>query len=119
MEFLSLARVLAEGDAKQAAPDGGLFAFAPFILIGIVFYFLLWRPQRREQAKRDEMLSKLQKNDRVVTIGGIIGVVSNISPDEKEVTLKVDDNTRMKFIRSSIQQVLKDEVEAEKPAEKK
>jgi preprotein translocase subunit YajC len=119
MDLMSLAQLLAEGEGNKAAPDAGLFAFFPFILIGIVFYFLLFRPQRKEQAKRDEMLAKLEKNDRVATIGGIIGVVANISADGKEVTLKVDDNTRIKFLRSSIQQVMTEESAAEKPAEKK
>jgi preprotein translocase subunit YajC len=68
------------------------------------------------------MLTALKKNDKVVTIGGIVGTVANISVDDQKVevvTLKVDDNTRIKFIRSSIQRVLTSEGEAEKPAESK
>lgn len=74
------------------------------LMIGIVaiFYFLLLRPQMKEQKKRREMLGALKKNDRVVTNGGIIGVISAISDDE--VTLKVDDsqNVRIRFTRSAI-----------------
>lgn len=85
--------------------------------IAILWYFLIIRPQRREQAKRDEVLKSLQKNDRVVTIGGMIGSIAGLSADGKEVTLKVDDNTRIKMLRSSIQTVLRDE-DQETPAEK-
>lgn len=118
MEFWSLVQLLAAGEDKQPAPDNWLM-FAPLFLIAIVFYLLLWKPQRKEQATREAMLSALKKNDKVVTIGGIVGSVANISADGKEVTLKVDDNTRIKFIRSSIQSVLTSDGEPEKPAETK
>ncbi len=72
-------------------------------------------PQRREQKKRDQMLSTMKKNDRVLTAGGIIGMVANISADGKEITLKVDDNTRIKFLRSSITQVLGEESKDDVP----
>jgi preprotein translocase subunit YajC len=120
MNWLSTVWLLAAGDEKPAAPGGGEFMmFAPFVAIAIIFYFLLIRPQRREQASRETMLSALKKNDKVLTIGGIIGSVANISPDGQEVTLKVDDNTRVKFIRSSIQRVMSAEGEVEKPTETK
>ena len=64
----------------------------------------------------DDLLKSLKKNDRVVTIGGIIGTVANVTPDGKEVTLKVDDNTRLKMLRSSIQTVLRDDEPADTPA---
>jgi preprotein translocase subunit YajC len=112
--------LLAAGDDK--APATGLetlLTFAPLIAIGIIFYILLLRPQRREQASRDAMLAAIKKNDRVLTIGGVIGSVANISPDGQEVTLKVDDNTRVKFIRSSIQRVMQSDGDMDKPSETK
>jgi preprotein translocase subunit YajC len=118
MQWLSVSWLLA-ADEKPQAPGGDLMMFLPFVAIAIIFYFLLIRPQRREQASRETMLSALKKNDKVLTIGGIIGSVANISPDGQEVTLKVDDNTRVKFVRSSIQKVMSSEGEAEKPAETK
>ena len=118
MSWLSIGRLLA-ADEKPAANGLDFMMFAPFVAIAIIFYFLLIRPQRREQASREAMLSALKKNDKVVTIGGVIGSVSNISPDGQEVTLKVDDNTRMKFVRSSIQRVVSADGDAEKTAETK
>jgi preprotein translocase subunit YajC len=100
----SLLTLFAEGEGP-----GFQALLMPMVAIGFLWYFLLIRPQRREQAKRDTLLKALKKNDRVVTIGGIIGSIANVSQDGKEVTLKVDDNTRIKIIRSSIQSVLKEE----------
>jgi preprotein translocase subunit YajC len=111
--------IAVEDDKKPAAPGSELVPFLPFIAIAIIFYFLLWRPQRREQSARSEMLKTLKKNDRVVTIGGMIGTVANISADGKEVTLKVDENTRIRMIRSSIERVLVSEVETEAAPENK
>ena len=120
MDILSAAWLLAAGDEKAPAPGAdSLMMFAPLIAIGIIFYFLLLRPQRREQASREAMLAALKKNDKVLTIGGVIGSVANISADNQEVTLKVDDNTRIKFIRSSIQRVLSSEGDGAKPADTK
>lgn len=83
----------------------------------LLFMMIVVWPQRREQKKRDEFYSGLKKNDRVVTIGGIIGTVANISADGKEITLKVDDNTRIKFTRAGIAHKLEaDKDEASKPA---
>lgn len=79
---------------------------SPLILLAVLFglfYFVILRPQSRERRKRQETLGALKKNDRVVSIGGIIGTVADLSPDGDRVTLKVDDNTRIKMLRSAIQ----------------
>ncbi|VAX37665.1 Protein translocase subunit YajC [hydrothermal vent metagenome] len=66
------------------------------------FYFIILRPQQRERAKQKNKLESLKKNDRVVTIGGIIGTIANFSEDGNEVTLKIDDNARIKMLRNSV-----------------
>ena len=91
---------------------GGLVSILTLVLpIGILFYFLLIRPQRREQAKRQELLSAIKKNDRVVTIGGIYGVVTNVQREADEVTIKVDEatNTKLRLSLGSIARVIQDE----------
>lgn len=91
----------------------------PWLPIILLFFFLIIMPQRREQKQREQMLSAMKKNDRVLTAGGIIGTVANISADGKEITLKVDDNTRIRFLRTAITQVLGEEPKddsAAKPA---
>jgi preprotein translocase subunit YajC len=103
--------IVAQGNGAPANGQEPPFwvTIAPWLPIIILFFLLIVWPQRREQKKRDQMLNAMKKNDRVVTIGGIIGTVANISADGKEITLKVDDNTRIKFLRSSISQVLGEE----------
>lgn len=98
---------------KGAAGDGGLLntLFAnpliPFLLIGLVFYLLLMRPEQKRKKEMEQLLSNLKKNDRVVTIGGICGTVVNVSSGSNYVTLRVDDsnNTRVRVLRSAISRV--------------
>lgn len=111
---LNLLLVLAEGEPPAAQPPLWSFAF-PLLAIFALFYFMD-APRRRDQARRESMLKNMKKNDRVATIGGILGSVVNISTDGKEVTLKVDDNTRIKFRRSAIAEVFGDE--SSEPAQK-
>ena len=103
--------LLAQADPAGAngPPPPFWVQIAPWLPIILLFFLLIVWPQRREQAKRDQMLNTMKKNDRVITAGGIIGTVANLSADGKEVTLKVDDNTRIRFLRSSITQVLGEE----------
>jgi preprotein translocase subunit YajC len=102
--------LLAAGDTPASTPAsgdggaGGLWAMAvPFLLIAVFFYFMLIAPQKRERQKQEQFHKNLKKNDRVVTIGGVVGTIVNIEPEGKLVTLKVDDNTRMSFVRDAIQ----------------
>lgn len=91
----------------QGAPPPSPFGsfLMPLLLMGLIFYFLLIRPQSKDKKKRAVMLAALKKNDRVVTIGGIVGTVLSVKDDE--VTLKVDEssNTKITFLRSAIQTV--------------
>src|SRR5262245_11254798 len=79
--------------ARQAPGGAGaLFALLPWIMIGVLFYAMMVRPERRKRAELDTMLKNLKKNDRVVTIGGIFGTVVQASEDAEEVTLRIDEN---------------------------
>ncbi len=104
----------------QAAPSTvsttgslGSLIVTVVLMIGI-FYFFLIRPQNKKQKEMEKMLAALKKGDKVVTIGGIHGVVT--STKEKTVVLKVDDNTKLEFNRSAIASVVNPE--AAKPAAK-
>jgi preprotein translocase subunit YajC len=98
--------------AQTTAPGGGpptWFTWMPFILLIVIFYVFLIRGRQKEQKKRKEMLALIKKNDRVMTIGGIIGTVVTVKEDE--VVLKVDEaaNVKLTFIRGSIQKVVSEE----------
>jgi preprotein translocase subunit YajC len=100
-----------------------LVQIAPLILMFAIFYFLLIRPQQKRQRERNAMLAALKRGDKVVTIGGLHGTITDLTDDR--VTLKVSDNTRLVFERSAINAVLnkteekKDEKKEEKKEEEK
>jgi preprotein translocase subunit YajC len=106
----------AKGNA-QAPPGGFDFTFfLPMILIGVLFYFMIMRPERKKSAGLQEMLKALKKNDRVVTIGGIYGTVVNVQENSDIVTVRVDENTnaKLRIRRSAISSVVKDDEVVEK-----
>ena len=104
MSFISL---------LQAAAGSGsmLMSVLPFGLIILIFYFFIIRPQNKKQKETEKMLNALKKGDKVITVGGIHGVVS--STKEKTVIVKVDDNTKIEFSRNAIASVIVDKVEKE------
>lgn len=96
--------LLAEGSG-QASP--GLLDMAlPFILIFALMYFLFLRPQKKQEATRKAMIASVQKNDRIMTNGGIIGVVTNVKDDE--LTVRVDEarDVKLRIKRTFIAAVL-------------
>lgn len=116
VDFLTFAQEVANPPAGggEAAPVNPLIQMAPMLMMFVVlFYFIVMRPQQREQRKRRDLMDSLKKNDKVVTIGGIIGTIVDISSDGSRVTVKVDDSTRIKFTRSSIQGPYNEKSEAE------
>jgi len=91
--------LFAQGD------DGGFMSL--FLLLGpilILFWFFLIRPQQREESRRRKMFESLKKNDKVYTVGGIIGVVHAVDLEKNEVVLKLDDsnNTKVKFLLNAV-----------------
>lgn len=93
--------------AQDAAPGvgGGLEAFLPLILIFVVFYFLLIRPQQKRMKQHKEMLSNVRRGDRIVTSGGIIGQVTKVQ-DNGELQVEIAENVRVKVMRDMVSQVL-------------
>jgi preprotein translocase subunit YajC len=86
--------------APQGQGGGILGLILPFVLMFVIFYFLLIRPQQKKQKTRNAMLSALSKGDKVVTIGGLHGTIVEITDDI--VVLKVNDVTKLTFDRNSI-----------------
>jgi preprotein translocase subunit YajC len=85
--------------------QGALIQFLPLVLIFVVFYFLLIRPQQRKAKDHKVMLEALRRGDRVVTGGGIIGTVARVENPE-EVTVDIADGVRVRVLRSTISSVL-------------
>jgi preprotein translocase subunit YajC len=85
---------------EQANP---LAMFLPLILIFIVFYFFIIRPQKKKEDNRKKMIEAVKKNDRVITIGGIHGTVTQV--DETSVLVQVDSNAKLRVEKSALSSV--------------
>ncbi len=101
----------AGGGAGQVPAAGGLIgAFLPFIIMIAVFYFLLIRPQKKQEKKTKQMLASLQVGDKVVTIGGICGKIAKLKDNEVYVESgfvgNPNERSVIKFERSAIKTVL-------------
>jgi preprotein translocase subunit YajC len=103
--------------AQAAAGGSGeaLMQFLPLILIFVVFYFLLIRPQQKRQKEHKAVLEGLRRGDRVVTGGGIIGTVAKVLPEKDEIDVDIAEGVRVKVMRSSISTVVA-RTEPAKPA---
>jgi preprotein translocase subunit YajC len=84
--------------------SAGIIFMGQMVLIFIIFYFLLIRPQTKERQRHEDMLKALKKGDEVITNGGIIGTVVHV--EEKRLTVRTGDNTRLTVDRGRIAQVM-------------
>jgi len=92
---------------KQASPPWA--GYGMMIVLFILLYFMMFRGPRKKQQQQRQMIESLKKNDRVQTIGGILGTVLDVKDDE--VTLKIDEstNTKIKVVAGAISKVLSEE----------
>jgi len=100
--MLTTLLTLAQDTAPSANPLSGI---APIILMFVIFYFVLIRPQRKKQKELQEQINTIKIGDKVITTGGINAMVANIK--ERTVILKVSDNTKIEFEKIAIQSVTK------------
>lgn len=105
----------APGGGAPAAPEpGGIpFPFLALILILGLGYVMIFLPERKKQKAFKQQIAALKKNDRIVTIGGIYGVVANIHREADKVTVKVDDQTKIDFTLGAISRVISGDTSAE------
>jgi preprotein translocase subunit YajC len=116
------ALILFAQEVKKEADKGGevtgIFQNPMFLVLGlmILFFFVVILPAQRKQKREAEaLMTGMKKNDEVVTASGIIGVVQTIK--DEEVVLKIDDNARIRVLKSSIARIIKkDETPAPPPA---
>jgi preprotein translocase subunit YajC len=112
--MFALLILLAEGGSDGAAQTGQgnlLGILLPMVPIAVLFYLLMIRPMKKQEQQRQALLSNVKRNDKVVTSGGLIGIVAAIKEKEDEITLRVDDssNVRLRVLKSSIVRVITDE----------
>lgn len=92
----------------EADPNAFLRFMGPLVVIIVLFYFMMIRPQKRKEQELRQMVYNLKENDRVVTIGGIYGVVTNVQREAERLTIRVDETngTKIKVNMSAIARVL-------------
>ncbi|HEX8574611.1 MAG TPA: preprotein translocase subunit YajC [Allosphingosinicella sp.] len=91
------------GAAASGGMAGLLVQFAPLLLIFVIFYFLLIRPQTRRAKEHRDMIAAVKRNDIAVTSGGLIGKVTKV--DESEIELEVAAGTRVRVVKSMLSEV--------------
>ncbi len=88
--------------------NSGIGQFIPLILIFVIFYFFLIRPQQKRVKDHKVMVESLKRGDEVITSGGIIGVVERVMEDDR-IEVTISENTKVQVIRSTITSLLKKE----------
>jgi preprotein translocase subunit YajC len=122
-QFVLFAQAAAEGPAAPAAPgaapgqapgisDGTRLLFM-VLITGMLFYFIMLRPQKKKEQELRAKISNIKENERVITIGGIYGVVTNVQREAQRVTIRVDEGTgtKIRVNMSAIARVLTSEDE--------
>ena len=102
----------AQATAAPGQPNSMLSSFLPLVLVGVIFYFLMLRPQKKQLEAEQALLSKLAKGDEVYTKSGFIGTITGLN--EKIVDLEVSEGVRFKVLRNQIAGLAKSVLESEK-----
>ena len=89
----------------DAAAPSPFLQFLPLVFLFVIFYFMMIRPQQKKQKEHADLLAKLDKNDEVITVGGVHATV--ISVGEKTAILRIADNVKIEIEKASITQVSK------------
>ena len=112
MKYELITSVNAQETAPAAAPNEfSITSFVPLILIFVVFYFLIIRPQSKKMKEHQATINALKIGDKVITSGGIIGVVKDIDDKENIIEIEVADRVSIKVLRSYVADLVrKDEV---------
>lgn len=95
----------------QSDAMGMVNAIMPMVVMGAIFYFMLWRPQKQQQNKRQQMLEALKVGDKVITVGGMLGEI--VAIDDRKVTLKLAENVEIEFLRTAVSHLQTDLAKAE------
>ncbi|HWP46480.1 MAG TPA: preprotein translocase subunit YajC [Candidatus Limnocylindrales bacterium] len=95
-----IAKLLAGAPAPGGSPIEGLLSFTPLIIMFVIFYFLLIRPQQKRQKEIRDMLANLKKGDKVITTGGLYGTIVGLN--DSYVQLRIADQVKVKVSRNAI-----------------
>jgi len=103
--MFNLVYAMGTGGTGGGTGGGGLGAFLPLIIIFAIFYFLLIRPQQKKSKQHKQLLADLKKGDKVVSSGGLHGIITGLADDV--VTVEISPKVRVKITRGSIAGVIR------------
>jgi preprotein translocase subunit YajC len=108
---------MGQGGAAGGQGAGGFGSFVPLILMFVIFYFLLIRPQQKKAKDHREMISRLKKGDQIITSGGLHGRITGVS--DSTATVEIADKVRVKIARGNVAQVVQTSSKAQSKKDKK
>lgn len=94
--------ILLMSQPTDGGEGSGFLGLLPFLLIFLIFYMLLIRPQIKQQKKKQSMIKALKKGDNVITVGGLHGTIEGVKEKDDIIILKIAENTKVKVSRSSV-----------------
>ncbi|MBF0413139.1 MAG: preprotein translocase subunit YajC [Desulfamplus sp.] len=98
--MISTAYAMGQTGAAGAPAGGGFTAFVPLILMFVIFYFLLIRPQQKKAKEHQNMINNLKKGDRVITSGGIHGIITSLG--DTTLSLEIAEDVKIKINRGNV-----------------
>ncbi|HJR98612.1 MAG TPA: preprotein translocase subunit YajC [Actinomycetota bacterium] len=99
--------------AQDSQGGSSLVAFLPLLLMGVIFYFLLIRPQQRRAKAQQALLRSVEVGDEIVTTAGVYGTVTEIDDDDDAITVEIAPGTRVRMVRAGIGRIIEDEEDSE------
>lgn len=112
--MVNMAYAMGQNGAAAPGSAGGLASFIPLILMFVIFYFLLIRPQQKKTKEHREMIAGIKKGDRIVTSGGIHGQVTAV--EDTTLTVEISDKVRVKLNRANVAGLLQPQSQQVKKA---
>lgn len=93
------------------SPGGGgqpnsIGFFLPIIMIFLIMYLLIFRPQMKKQKQQKQMLDAIKKGDKIITVGGILGTVAGVKEKEGTLIVKISDTTKIELVRTSVAKIV-------------
>ncbi len=114
--FVSEALAQTTGAAAPASPMSDLGFFVPLILVFIVMWFFMIRPQQKKQKAHQAMVRAAKRGDRIVTSGGLLGVITKANETENDVEVEIAKDVKIRVMRHAIADIINRTPEAAKPA---
>lgn len=116
--FVSEALAQTAGTAAPASPLGDIGFFVPLILVFVVMWFFMIRPQQKKQKEHQAMIRAAKRGDRIVTSGGILGVITKANEADNDVEVEIAKDVKIRVMRNAISDIVNRTPEAAKPAAK-